>query len=412
MNITIIGLGYVGLPLACLISKQYNTYGIDLDKNKVELINKKISPIKDPFLEKEIKNSKINASTNFKVVEDSDVVIICVPTPVDSDHNPDLSFVTSACEEVALHLKDGALVVIESTIFPGTCEEVIKPILDKTGKKYYLAHCPERIDPGNKKWNVSNLPRVVGALSSEGLRKAAEFYRSILSSEVVELSNVKAAESVKIMENTFRDVNIAFMNEMAKSFDRLGVDITEVIKGASSKPFAFMPHYPGCGVGGHCIAVDPYYLISKAKKKGFHHDFLSLARRINNSMPEYTVELLIEELNKIEKSINNARVGVLGLAYKKNVDDIRESPALKVIATLKRKGANVKVYDPYVKSDFTDIDSLLNEVDYLVLCTDHDEFTNIDLNKLKKIKIVIDGKNCLDASKVKKLGIAYKGIGR
>lgn len=412
MKISIVGLGYVGLPLAVLASRKYTTFGIDLNKEKVMLINKKISPIKDRFLEHEIRKSNFKAFSDFSPVRQSDIVIICVPTPVDHDHNPDLKPVISACENVALNLKDNALVVIESTIFPGTCEEVVKPILDRSGKKYFLAHCPERIDPGNKKWNVGNLPRVVGALDAQGLKKASSFYKSIITGEIVELSSIKAAESVKIMENTFRDINIAFMNEMAKSFDALGIDIVEVIKGASTKPFAFLAHYPGCGVGGHCIAVDPYYLIQRAERSGFHHDFLTLARRINNSMPNYTIEILIGELNKIEKSLKNAKVLVLGLAYKKNVDDMRESPSLEIVSILKKKGANVKTFDPFIKSDFKNLDDALKFADYIIIATDHDEFTKMDLNKLNKIKIIVDGRNCLDAERIRKMKILYKGIGR
>lgn len=414
MKVCIVGLGYVGLPLACIVSKKYTTFGVDLDKQKVENINNGINSIKDPFLEKEFSIAKIKAFHDFSPVHNSDVVIVCVPTPVDESNTPDLGPLKNACESIAQNLKEKALVIIESTIFPGTCEEEVAPILDKAGKTYYLAHCPERIDPGNKKWNVSNIPRVLGATTPEGLKLAATFYQSILDSEVVEMSSIKAAESVKIMENTFRDVNIAFVNEMAKSFDRLGVDITEVIKGASSKPFGFLPHYPSCGVGGHCIAVDPYYLINRAIKEGFHHDFLSLARRINDSMPEYAVELLIDELSKIDKPIRNAPVAVLGLAYKKNVGDDRESPAYKIIELLKKKGAKVTTYDPYLPSDVKSLLDALHTSEYIVIATDHDEFTKMDINELKnnKIKIVIDGKNCLDKAKLIELGIAYRGIGR
>lgn len=423
-TLTIVGLGYVGLPLACISAfKGHTVFGFDIDKNKIELINKGISPIDDDYVNdklKQIKN-KIKATTApEECIPNSDVVIVCVPTPVDKNNSPDLVALMESVSTIAKYIKRGTLLVIESTIYPGTIEEVVVPILEKAGfdvKKndILVAHCPERIDPGNKKWNIENLPRVAGGITKEATKKTAEFYKSIIDAEVLELRSVKAAEATKIMENTFRDVNIAFVNEMAQSFDKAGIDIIEVIRGASTKPFAFMPHYPGAGVGGHCIPVDPYYLIEKAKQMGFNHRFLSLAREINNGMPHYTVQLLEEQLKKMKKTIRNAKIGVLGISYKANVDDIRESPALEVIEILKGKGANVLSFDSHVKkrSDVESIDILLNRCEYIILVTDHAEFKSMDLSKLKKykIKIVIDGRNCLDKEKIKSMGIAYHGIG-
>ena len=418
--VAVIGLGYVGLPVACLcVEKGMDVYGADIDKDKLSSINNGISPIKDPYLKEEVKKikGKINLTDNIaEAAKNSSITVVCVPTPVDENHLPDLTALKNACEDIAKGIKKDALIVIESTISPGTTEEIVHPILTKSNVNFYLAHCPERIDPGNKKFTIKNLPRVVAGINKESTRKAAEFYRSIINADVVELSSVKAAEATKIMENTFRDVNIAFVNEMAKSFDKAGIDITEAIKGASTKPFGFVPHYPGAGVGGHCIAVDPYYLISKAKQLGFNHKFLSLAREINESMPSYTIELLEQELKKINKNLENAKVGVLGLAYKANVDDIRESPALKVIDILKNKKTDVSVFDPYVKkqSNAKDLNELLEKSDYLILVTDHKEFKEMGLDRLKRnnIKIVIDGRNCLDKEKIKRLGILYHGIGR
>jgi nucleotide sugar dehydrogenase len=322
----------------------------------------------------------------------------------------------SACEKVSKSLQKDTLVIIESTIFPGTIDEIVLPILKKSNVDFYLSHCPERLDPGNEKFTIQNIPRVVGGINKESTKKTAEFYRKIIDANIIELSSVKAAEATKIMENTFRDINIAFINEMAMSFDKEGIDILEVIKGASTKPFAFMPHYPGTGVGGHCIPVDPYYLIEKAKQIGFSHKFLSLAREINNNMPYYTVELLESQLQKLKKSIKNAKIGVLGLAYKADVDDIRESPALKIIELLKAKEADVFVFDPYVKkgSNVENLNELIQKSNYIILATDHNEFKNMDLNKLKEnsIKIIIDGRNCLDRQKIKSLGILYHGVGR
>ena len=419
MKITIVGLGYVGLPLACLCAeKGIEVYGVDTDKNKADLINQGISPIDDPKLKISVKKSKgkIRVVASEEAIKNSEAVIVCVPTPVDEKHLPDLTALKSACETIAKSLQNNTLVVIESTIFPGTVEEICLPILKKSNADFYLAHCPERIDPGNKKFTIRNIPRVVAGIDNESTKKAAEFYRRIIDANILELSSVKAAEATKIMENTFRDINIAFVNEMAKSFDKAGIDITEVIKAASTKPFSFMAHYPGAGVGGHCISTDPYYLISKAKEMGFNHDFLILARKINESMPNYTVSLLENELKKLNKNLSGAKVGVLGLAYKANVDDVRESPSFEVVHLLKERGAEVFVFDPHVKkgSNVKDINELLKKSDYIILATAHKEFGDMDLNKLKEnnIKIVIDGRNCLDKEKVKGMGILYHGIGR
>src|SRR3989338_4273896 len=311
-----------------------DVFGADIDKTKISLIEKGISPIEDSYLEEAVKKSKGKLKVTDKpeeAVKNSEVVIVCVPTPVDEKHLPDLNPLIGSCESVAKGLQPNTLVVIESTIFPGTVEEIVMPILKKANVNFYLAYCPERIDPGNKKFTIKNIPRVVGGIDKESTKKAAEFYRKIIDANILELSSVKAAEATKIMENTFRDINIAFVNEMAKSFDKAGIDITEVLKGASTKPFGFMAHYPGVGVGGHCIAVDPYYLIAKAKQIGFNHEFLILARKINESMPSYTVSLLESELKKMDKRLSGAKVGILGLAYKADVDDVRESPALEVI---------------------------------------------------------------------------------
>ncbi len=419
-TIAVIGLGYVGLPVACLcVEKGMDVYGADIDSKKLESIEKGMSPINDPYLNKEVQKikGKINLTDNLKkAVDISSIAIVCVPTPVDKDNFPDLTALKNACNEVSKTLKKDDLVIIESTISPGTIEEVVLPILKKSNTDFYLAHCPERIDPGNKKFTIKDLPRVVAGINKGSTRKAAEFYREIIDAEITELSSVKAAEATKIMENTFRDINIAFVNEMAKSFDKAGIDTSEVIKGASTKPFGFMPHYPGAGVGGHCIAVDPYYIISRAKQLGFNHKFLTLAREINENMPSYTIELLEQELEKLNKKLENSNIGILGLAYKANVDDTRESPALKIMDILKSKNSNVYVFDPNIKnkSNVENIDELLKKSDYIILVTDHNEFKSMEINKLKEnnILVVIDGRNCLDKDKIKNLGISYHGIGR
>jgi len=420
ITVSIIGLGYVGLPLACLcIEKGLLVKGVDIDVHKLDLLRKGECPLDDERLAKEVKKhyKKFLLTDNTaEAVSKSDVIIVCVPTPVDSKHNPDLKPLIGACEAIALGIRENCVVVIESTIYPGTVEEIVLPILQKSGKHFFLGHCPERIDPGNRKYTVKNLPRVVGGIDDASTKEIAKFYRSIIEAETVELSSVKAAEATKIMENTFRDVNIAFVNEMAKSFDMVGIDITEVIKGASSKPFGFMPHYPGAGVGGHCIAVDPYYLIAKAKQSGFDHDFLILARKINESMPLYTIDILENLLKQLKKGIKGTKVGVLGLAYKGNVDDTRESPSWEVLSLLKKKESIIEIYDPFVKESSTvkNIDEFFSKVEAVVLVTDHTEFKSMDYGLIKRnnVRVIVDGRNCLDKEKIKSAGALYHGIGR
>lgn len=421
MKVAILGLGYVGLPVACLLAeKGFDVYGVDLKQETVSKINSGVSPIDDEDLNRDVAafRGKIKATTDASVISDVDVILVCVPTPVDAKYNPDFVPLMEASESIAKYLKKGQLVILESTVSPGTCEEVMLPVLEKSGlisgKDFYLAHCPERVDPGNKKYKLRNLPRCVGALSEEGLSKAALFYRSFIEAEIAEISSLKAAEATKIVENSFRDINIAFINEIAKSFDRMGIDIIEVIKGASTK-FTFWPHYPGCGVGGHCISVDPYYLIEKGKGVGFDHKFLKIAREVNNSMPGYTISRLMSALNSIGKSVKGTKITVLGIAYKPDVDDHRESPALKIISALKSLGADLRVYDPWLldQSTVNNLDDALNS-EVLVLCTAHTEFKEMNLNQLKEknVKIIIDGRNCLDKNKIRGYGIIYKGIGR
>ncbi len=419
---TVIGLGYVGLPLAALCAeKGYRTYGITLEAKKVSMVNKGVSPIaNDAELAVSVAKKHIVATRNAKVIRQSDIVLMCVPTPVDKLYNPDLSPVRSAALKISLNLRKGQLIIIESTINPGVCEEVILPILQKGGKvagrDFFLAHCPERINPGDPTWNVRNIPRVVGGITHRCSRLAAKFYRSILESDIREMKSIKEAEATKIVENSFRDINIAFVNELAKSFDKLGIDVYDVIQGAATKPFAFMAHYPSCGVGGHCIPVDPYYLIERAKQSGFDHRFLRIAREINNSMPAYTVNHLIRQLNKLKMPLSGTSIGVCGISYKAEVSDIRESSSLKIISLLKEFGAKVRTYDPYLLEQSTDksLIELLRHSDGMIIATNHREFVEMDIRKLRKygIKVVIDGKNCLDKDGIVRLGMAYKGIGR
>lgn len=422
-KVCVVGLGYVGLPLAHLcIEKGFEVYGLDIDKEKIDMLKRGESPIEDKILKEKSKKvkDKLIATTDSKVISESDIIVVCVPTPVDSSHHPDLKPLISSAESISKFLRRDHVIIIESTVNPGVTEQIIKPILEKSGLEvggdFYLAHCPERIDPGNKKWTVENIPRVVGGVTNNSTKKAAEFYRGIINAEILELSSSNEAEAVKIMENAFRDINIAFVNELAISFDKLGIDIMEVIKGASTKPFAFMPHYPGCGVGGHCIPVDPYYLIEKGEEEGFNYRFLSLARVINNSMPSYTIQRIIDGLNEIGKSVKGTKIAVLGLAYKGGVDDTRDSPAFEIIDKLKKMSANVKVYDPYVldKSTVFDVNSTLTDVECIVIITNHPEFKKLKAEELKGkgVRVVIDGRNCLNKKEIKDVGIVYKGIGR
>lgn len=420
-TVCIIGLGYVGLPLALRCAERgYKVCGVDLDKTKISLINRGQVPFKESFIEERMKKYKIIASAKESLIKKADIAIICVPTPVDEKFYPDLRPVMNASEMVARNLKKDALVILESTVNPGVSEEVVEPIFRKKGIKVgrdvFIAHCPERINPGDPKWNITNIPRVVGSFDKKGLKMAVDFYKSIVDGEIRPMKSIRAAEAVKIVENSFRDINIAFVNELAKSFDQWDIDVKDVILGASTKPFAFMPHFPSCGVGGHCIPVDPYYLIERAKKNGFDHKFLKIAREINNSMPAYTVELLQDALNEIKMPVKGTKVGVLGIAYKANVDDVRESPAIKIIDLAKKYGADVHTFDPHIpkKSTERDLDAILKKSQAVILVTDHDEFKNIKPRTWRKhgIKVIIDGKNCLNKDEVKKMGIVYKGIGR
>lgn len=422
-KITIVGLGYVGLPLACLCAeKGFAVSGIDLDKRIVETVNKGLSHIRDKNLEQKMFSlkGKISAFTAPDCIDDSDIIVVCVPTPAIGS-TPDLEPLKKACSVIAKHLKKNQLVIIESTIYPGTVEEIVKPILEKSGFKasedFFLGHCPERIDPGNKKFNVENIPRVLSCLSKQGTEKAKKFYEAIVCAEILVLDKVKDVEAVKVVENTFRDVNIAFVNELAKSFDKMGIDIGEVIKGASTKPFGFMPFYPGPGVGGHCIAQDPYYLIARAEKAGFKHKFLSLAREINESMPVYTVNLVEEALKKIGKKLDNASIAVLGLSYKPDVDDTRKSPALELVKILKKNKASVKVFDPWAEkqSNVKSLNEAVKDADVVVLVTHHSAFVekiSPDFLAQNGVKAVVDTRNVLDKKGIKEKGLVFRGIGR
>jgi UDP-N-acetyl-D-glucosamine dehydrogenase len=416
-KISIVGLGYVGLPLALLASRKgYLVTGIDLSTDKVALINQRKDPIHDEYVEKHIATTSMAAASDFASIAKSSIVIVCVPTPVKSDYQPDLGPVKSAVTAIAKELADDTLVIIESTINPGVCDEVVIPLIEsesgkKVNKDFFVAHCPERINPGDTVWSVDNIPRVVGASNKTGLKKALEFYETIIDGAIKPMATLKEAEACKVVENSFRDVNIAFVNELAMSFNKLGINVKNVIDGAATKPFAFMPHYPSVGVGGHCIPVDPYYLIEYARGYGFEHEFLALARSINNHMPSFTIEQLMDGLNEVNMSLKGSNVTVLGLSYKPNVADDRESPSYKVINLLKEKGANVRVYDPYFpkKSDAKNLADAIKDADAVVLASSHRDFIDIDPSTYQ-VKVFVDGKNAIDKSRLPK-GTVYRGIG-
>lgn len=416
-TVTVIGLGYVGFPLACAIakSKKYRVYGLDTNKERVDKINMRISSVEDKQAEEDIKTARIYATTEDGVIKQSNFIIVCVPTPIDEERKPDLTPVIKASESILKNLKKGQIIILESTVNPGVCEEIILPILESGGLiggvDFELVHCPERINPGDPKWNVYNINRNIGGLTKKGTHTAADFYRSFLRANVNEMSSLKAAEATKIVENVFRDVNIAYVNELAQSFDKLGIDVYEVINGASNKPFAFMPHYPGCGVGGHCIAVDPYYLIDYAEKHGFNHKLLKEARMINNSMPHYTVMKLVDGLNSLGIDIKGAKVGLFGLSYKANVGDMRESPALEIKKELLELGADLLCCDPYCNGNAPAlINDILENCVGVILATNHHQF--LEIVDWKNVKLIVDGRNCLDMSNIQSQGIIYNGIGR
>ncbi|MBS3159431.1 nucleotide sugar dehydrogenase [Candidatus Woesearchaeota archaeon] len=411
VTVAVIGLGYVGLPLALLAAKKYNVFGIDKDKKKLNCIKNKINYLNEKIVDKLYKEVNLHVSDKLAC---ADIYIIAVPTPIDKCFDPDLKYVRSASEDIKWVLKEGDLIILESTVNPGITENVVKKILDKTNKKYYLAHCPERIDPGNSKFNVKNINRVVGGIDKDSTKLAAKFYRNILNSEIVEVNSVREAELTKILENSFRNVNIAFINEMAMFCDKAGLDITQVIKGSSTKQFAFLPHFPSIGIGGHCIPVDPCYQTTAADALGFNHQLLKKAININRDMPSYCIgklQRIIRE--RFNLSLSDMKIGILGIAYKADVKDDRESPSYAIIHLLNKLKANFKTFDPYFpeKSNVKQVYDL-KDVEVLILATNHKEFKNIELKFFKSLKIILDGKNFLDKEKIEELGIIYVGVGR
>jgi len=423
-KVVVIWMWYVGFPTACAIAKswKYEVYGYDIDSNKINKINHKVSPIQDELAIKDIKEVDVIWTINSECLKNAKFILICVPTPIDELHNPDLTPVISATNTIKKYLQKWQYIILESTVNPWVCDETIIPILEKeTWLKCWVDfevwHSPERINPGDPKWNVYNIPRNIWASTKEWTKIIADFFRSFLHAEVNEMKDIQHVEATKIIENTFRDINIAYVNELAKSFDKLWLDIVEVIKWASNKPFAFMPHFPWCWVWWHCIAVDPYYLIEKAKRAGFDHKFLKIARETNNSMPENTVNKLFIALNKIWKSLKWTKVWLLWLSYKKDIEDMRESPSFEILKYLKEYEADVEIFEPYnlEMSTCKSLDEILSKCEAIVIATNHTVFVeNLKIENLKKsnIKVILDGRNCLDKDSFEWSWIVYSGIGR
>lgn len=405
----IIGLGYVGLPLAVSFAKAgFKVYGIDIDKHRVERLKEGETHILDVSIDdvKAVMKAKAFVpTTDPAVIKEADAVIICVPTPLNKTKEPDVSFIVSAVESIKRYMKRGQLVVLESTTYPGTTEEVMLPVLEQgglaEGKDFFLAFSPERVDPGNPHYKTENTPKIIGGMSAASTELAHLLYGRVIE-KVVPVSSAKVAEMVKLLENTFRIVNIGLVNEVMLMCDRLGIDVWEVIDAAKTKPYGFMPFYPGPGVGGHCIPVDPIYLSWKARGHGFEARFIDLASHVNSQMPHHVVEKVADGLNTRKKALNGAKVLVLGVAYKKDVKDLRESPALEVIQLLMKKGADVSYYDPllpFLKMDGIDLDSVkctpatLKGADCVVIVTDH---TDVDYDAVvEHAKLIIDTRNVL-----------------
>lgn len=430
--ISIIGLGYVGLPTAVYFAeKGFKVYGVDKLVRIVNGLNKGVSHLNELGLDERIKKvidlNKFHCTNDtIEAVRTSDIVLIIVPTPITKDKEPDLSYVVSAAEDISKSLKKGQLIVLESTVYPGVTDDIVKPILESSGLKagvdFGLAYCPERYNPGDTKHTIDNVNRVVGGITREWAEITKEVYSHVIKSQIDTVSDIKTAEAAKVIENIQRDLNIALMNELALIFERMGIDVIEVIKAASTK-WNFNVYYPGAGVGGHCLPVDPYYLVSKAREFGYHSKVITAGREINDYMPYHIFELLRDALNDMEKSVKNSRIAVLGFSYKENVGDVRETPVEHFLTELVKRGAIVTVVDPYVDEKYIksfgvsyskDIYDALKEADAFVVMTSHNIFKDMDLDKAKKLMntpLVIDGRRIFNKDVMTKKGFIYKGVG-
>lgn len=410
----VVGLGYVGLPLAVEKAKAgFRTIGFDVQSKKVDMVNagqNYIGDVAGNELAEIVASGMLSATSDYGFISEVDFIAICVPTPLDAHQQPDISYVRNSSAAIAKHLKRGSMVVLESTTYPGTTEELIKPILEegsglRCGEDFYLGFSPERVDPGNLIYKTKNTPKVVGAIGEDAAEVISAVYRTVLESEVFTVSSPAVAEMEKILENTYRNVNIGLVNELAMLCDRMGISIWEVIDAAKTKPYGFQAFYPGPGLGGHCIPLDPYYLSWKAREYGFHTSMIESSMMINDRMPEYCVDRAARILNGVCKSICGSRILVLGVAYKQDIDDYRESPAISVIEELLKRGGKVDYFDPWVSSfrhgelTMDSIPELTEEIvaeyDLVMVTTAH---TNVDYTLVQRAaKAVMDTKNAMKA---------------
>jgi len=425
-KVGVIGLGYVGLPLAMeMVKGGFTVFGIDLDQRKIDsLLNKKsyIQDVPSTLVEDAVTGQKFFPTTDYKEIRELDTISICVPTPLSENQDPDTSFIKNVVQELKKYMKKGTLIVLESTTYPGTTEELIQFELEKkgltVGQDFFLCFSPERVDPGNRNYNTYNTPKVIGGTTEVCKELGVLLYSNVVR-KVVPVSSPKIAEMSKLLENTFRSVNIAFVNELAMMCDRMNIDVWEVIRAASTKPFGFMAFSPGPGIGGHCIPLDPMYLSWKAKEFRFYSKFIDLAQSINDNMPEYVLNQTSHVLNIYAKSIRNSKVLILGMAYKPDVDDLRESPGLEIYQLFKENGAKVDYYDPYATSFRDEEGNLVPSVSYdasafaqydcMVLVTNHRSFSYHELAELSVP--IIDTRNAfaeIKADHIYKLGSGIK----
>ena len=413
ITVGVVGLGYVGLPLAVEKAKAgFKTIGFDVQDEKVKMVNEGhnyIGDVVDDDLKKIVKQGMLKATSDFSFIKDVDFIAICVPTPLDEHQQPDISYVENSAKEISKYLSKETMVVLESTTYPGTTEELIKPILEngsglKCGQDFYLGFSPERVDPGNAVYKTKNTPKVVGAIGKDATEVNAKMYRTVLGADIHEVSSPAVAEMEKILENTYRNINIGLVNELAMLCEKMGISLWEVVDAAKTKPYGFQPFYPGPGLGGHCIPLDPYYLDWKAREYGFHTSLIQASGIINDRMPEYCVERASKILSsKFKKAMNGAKVLVLGVAYKNDIDDYRESPALKVIEELQKEGAEVEFYDPWISKykykgeiheGLEKIDEkIVADSDIVIFTAAH---SNFDYDMISKnAKVIFDTRNAM-----------------
>ena len=415
-RVGVLGLGYVGLPLAVEFAHAgFDVVGIDVQQSKVDQFNSGhsyVKDVKDDVFRPLVESGKLRATSDYSIIRELDTVDICVPTPLRKTKDPDMSYVVAASDAIAEHMHPGLLVMLESTTYPGTTDELVLPKLQdrgfSVGKDFFLCFSPERVDPGNPKYQTSNIPKVVGGITPACTELGALFYKQALET-VVPVSSTRVAEMVKLLENTFRMINIGLVNEMALMCDRMNIDVWEVIDAAATKPFGFMPFYPGPGLGGHCIPIDPFYLSWKSKEAGIEARFIELAGYINGRMPEFVIEKVQHALNDASKPVRGSRIHILGTAYKRNIDDVRESPALDIILLLQRLGATVTYSDPFIPKiqingatlESQEVLPCVEAADCVVVVTDH---TGIDYaSVVEKSKLIVDTRNALKGFRSEKI---------